>query len=157
METNNKENDDGLIPPPVICRPITHFCEIMWGYKDKAVLSIHLNAERELINQLYAVNPIDLYFHITPPDDKGLVVVWRMKDWLSDESKRRLEKEQAERRIVEYDNKKETKSYICELIIKNMGELMRGPMAENLADTIIKDKNIGMITMFGGTMDKIKW
>ncbi len=141
---------------PIIQCSIHYFLETLWGYKDRSVISRKDFNEAEIYKQLKAL-PRDTYCHLEESDDNNLVVVWRLKDWQSHYRKIAQDKQQAEVRVTEWNNKKETKSYLCDLIVKKMGELMRGPMSENFADEIIKTKNTAAVLMLGGDPSKIKW
>lgn len=148
-------NMDGT-PIPIICRPANHFLEILWGYKDRSIISIKENHERETYEQLKGL-PKDVYCHLEGPDDKGLVVVWRMKDWNSHYKALLLKKEESEIRVTQWNNGKETKAYLMKLIVAKMGPIMDGPMGENFANEILKTKNSAAVTMLGGDMSLIKW
>jgi hypothetical protein len=130
----------------------TKFLELIWGYKDKSILS--MDKDSEIVSQLMN-QPNEAIFHIEFRE--GLAVVWRAGDWESDIRKHQLEKENAEIRLREHDNRKETFVYLRSLVLEKLGEMAGEMLADSIVTKIMEKKNVTMAKGFGAEEEKLRW
>ena len=130
----------------------TKFLELIWGYKDKT--NLDATKDSEIISQLQA-QPNEAIFHIELRE--GLAVIWRAGDWESDIRRHQLEKENAEIRVSEHNNRKETFDYLRKLVLEKLGDMAGEMLADSIVTKIMEKKNITMAKGFGAEEDKLRW
>lgn len=137
---------------PITIQETSKFLEYLWGYKDKSILNSI--KDDEIILQLEQ-QPNEAIFHVEKRGE--ITVIWRAADWQLDLIKWTKEKEAAETRILEHDNRKETFLYLRQLALAHFGELAGEMLADSLVTKIMEKRDIKMATMLGADLERLKW
>jgi len=142
----------------IITESVRVYLERVWGYKDKCIISNVNPDDKNLLEQLRALQErcIDFY-HLQESQDSHIVIIWRRKDWEMEYTKHLQDKEKSERRIKEWDEMKEQVLYMTGLIIKFFGPELGPDIAPKLAEKVVKEKNKASALMFNADMNKLGW
>ena len=134
--------------------PTKRYLDILWGYKDKAIICRVQNKDE--LDQLQSEKNESL-FHLEFSTDSSLVTVWRANEWAIDIRKHIEAKAASEKRMRQVDADKECIAYLTRLITNMLGDIAGGKMARDLAEDILRNKKTQSACFFGADKERLSW